>query len=969
MDETLAQAKVHARLHDPAEKALVLLRDPVGHEGGTSRTLHEELFADGVPKATRDWVKKADRWASAADRPQFPKSGSDGRYPRWAQVNFAEQPVLIHPLSGEQYDLRQMGTLRDTDIREIKHQSIRHFSSLIQREDDGEVAWWLTLLAFWRFGPVASVSDDTAGLGELWSRLPADTRVPDHTIWDHLDLVSAFAGAFQADADGRCALLNVSLGPVQDFIASARTTSDLWAGSHLLARMAWEAMRVVCESLGPDAVLFPNLRGVPLVDLWLMEQGLDAALFDQEVWYRRARSDANPLFSAALPNRFVAIVPARQAEGLARKIEDRVRKWVRDLGGDVARRLLETAEIEAAPDCHAFRQLDEQLDGFPEFHWSVVGYDALVGGQVPGRETELDTQRLAEALRPFHGAGSESPGFLGSAAWKVLQRPVDVSGPGEGAGAVFYRPNPGVLYPALYELGERVMAGAKSLRSFDALAQNGYRCSLTGESEWLTHDPAHLALPPGKREAAGTLWTRVAKARPAWARKGEHLGALAAIKRLWPELFCEEVQGRLALEDKPRRFVVSTHTMALATSLEKLLQDGASLGALSERRRREILDEPRAALSPRLAWKLRDHDHRDENLIARLPSWLESDDEDIEARRVALRSALGTEPEAYYALVLMDGDKMGAWLSGDPDHAISYAEAFHPSIRATLRQRFGDNRALQDYLGTSRAVSPGRHIAISSALNDFSSVIARHVVEWDFGGRVLYAGGDDLMAMLPTSALLGAMKRLREAYSGIRLDGESDDSASARGSGFELHNGRLHLCMGEKATASIGAVIAHHKTPLMSVLQELRAAERRAKDVGQRDAFSLSVLKRSGGALALTAKWRAAGSPVDSLTCMRELARELASNPNASRRAAYNVGEWLANLPEPSALGGAEGVEAYLARMLHYQFTRQGLEKGGEPIHSRRLASLCVADTAEAVRDRLASRLGVAEFLARETRS
>src|SRR5690625_6257283 len=50
---------------------------------------------------------------------------------------------------------------------------------------------------------------------------------------------------------------------------AARTTSDLWAGSHLLSRLSWEAMRPLCEQLGPDAILFPRLRGIPQVDLWL----------------------------------------------------------------------------------------------------------------------------------------------------------------------------------------------------------------------------------------------------------------------------------------------------------------------------------------------------------------------------------------------------------------------------------------------------------------------------------------------------------------------------------------------------------------------------------------------------------------------------------------------------------------------------------------------------------------------------
>lgn len=62
-DEALWQAKLHARLHDPAEKALVLLRDPTGHEGGTVRALHQRLFPEGVADAVRTAVKRADWWA------------------------------------------------------------------------------------------------------------------------------------------------------------------------------------------------------------------------------------------------------------------------------------------------------------------------------------------------------------------------------------------------------------------------------------------------------------------------------------------------------------------------------------------------------------------------------------------------------------------------------------------------------------------------------------------------------------------------------------------------------------------------------------------------------------------------------------------------------------------------------------------------------------------------------------------
>ena len=50
-NDTLWQTKLAARLHDPAEKALVLLRDPAGHENGTSRALTRLLGLDAAAPA------------------------------------------------------------------------------------------------------------------------------------------------------------------------------------------------------------------------------------------------------------------------------------------------------------------------------------------------------------------------------------------------------------------------------------------------------------------------------------------------------------------------------------------------------------------------------------------------------------------------------------------------------------------------------------------------------------------------------------------------------------------------------------------------------------------------------------------------------------------------------------------------------------------------------------------------------
>ncbi|WP_293191523.1 type III-B CRISPR-associated protein Cas10/Cmr2 [Ottowia sp.] len=375
IDNTLWQTKVAARLHDPAEKALVLLRDPEGHEKGTSRALTRLLgytdiasgdvdadndealartvFKKGIPRAMYRDVQRADWWAAAADRPQWPMEEltvgeRTFKVASWAQVHWAGKPVLIHPLTGAQFDLGAHGGLADTDFHDIKSRSFDHISHLLvalERQAPGAQDWKKQLLTLWRFAPELRETDDNGRLGALWKMLPADTRIPDHSIWDHLDLTSAFAGAFAGDPQGEVALLTLAIGPVQSFIAAARKMDDLWAGSHLLARLSWEAMRVVCEQLGPDAILFPRLRGVPQVDLWLKDAcGLPAELFDECDW-QNGNTDSNPLFSAALPNRFVAVVPASQAQTLAQEVQKQVREWLQQLGQEVLARLLDEATL------------------------------------------------------------------------------------------------------------------------------------------------------------------------------------------------------------------------------------------------------------------------------------------------------------------------------------------------------------------------------------------------------------------------------------------------------------------------------------------------------------------------------------------------------------------------------------------------------------------------------------------------
>jgi len=984
-EQVIWTTKLAAWTHDPAEKALVLFRDPLGHEKGTVQKLRSTLFPNPLSQQALQAIQKADHWASAADRPQFPRGPSDDRFAEWAQVRFDKDPVFIHPLSGEDIPVIEGFPEEPEPIKAV---SLDHFQRLIGKTKDGKPDYRRTALAFWRFGPETPARE----LGALWGLLPADTRVPDHTIWAHLDLTSAFATAFGPDGSGTPALLVMSFGPVQDFITQSRSTSDLWAGSHLLSRIAWEGMKVVCKRLGPDTILFPQLRGVPIVDLWLLqEEGLEEKLFEDASW-RKSRTDSNPLFVAALPNRFVAVVPSREAEAVAQEVTAHVRGWAIRTARLAVDELARTGGAGASSDFHAQEQIARQLEDFPEVYWATVPWSLI-----HENNGKIDPSSLEDSLREFYPPGTAKPGFLGSRGWQVLVE-------GKSHEGVFFRPNPGVLYPAIYDLLDRVSAASKTVRPFTQMPQEGYRCSLCGEREWLTAKEEDLEVPPGARKQ--TLWNRAGDAGESWNRKGEHLCAPCALKRLWPRLFLQEV-GEDVIKGV-NRYVVSTHTMALCTSLDAWLKKPQKEIPRTDWTAQVAGERTYAALPRKLDRLLSDEPEEVRQFVKALPVFLDGLREDAEGPfpdrskqaeevlrpvELGIKELFGSKPESYYALLLMDGDRMGAWVSGT-EHLLPYERFWHAKIRASLGDRTKDG-PLSRYLRTLRPPSPARHMAISGALNSFALWVVRYVVEELYKGKLLYAGGDDLLAMICIDDLLPAMQTLRYCYSGVFPDSEEGEKVRdllGLPSDEELKIGKGHLwlrtgrkkkllrVMGNLATVSLGAVIAHHMAPLSRVLRTLRKAERRAKEKGGRNAFAIDVIKRGGGAIELTCPWFANDSltgPSAVETLLR--LRNLMASKKMSRRAVYLAREWARDLPSEEiflrAKASPEQFRSMIEKTLAWQFRRQAGAGAGDKAAevAGQIVSLAMAVQGRTCREKptdfIIDFMSVGEFLAREGRA
>ena len=82
---------------------------------------------------------------------------------------------------------------------------------------------------------------------------------------------------------------------MQDFIAQARSTRDLWSGSYLISWLVAHALKTTEEKGG--TVVFPATKNQPLLR-WLN---------DSET---RSESDQKRVLTPSLPNRFFAEVPS-----------------------------------------------------------------------------------------------------------------------------------------------------------------------------------------------------------------------------------------------------------------------------------------------------------------------------------------------------------------------------------------------------------------------------------------------------------------------------------------------------------------------------------------------------------------------------------------------------------------------------------------------------------------------------------
>jgi CRISPR-associated protein Cmr2 len=227
-------------------------------------------------------------------------------------------------------------------------------------------------------------------------------------------------------------------------------------------------------------------------------------------------------------------------------------------------------------------------------------------------------------------------------------------------------------------------------------------------------------------------------------------------------------------------------------------------------------------------------------------------------------------PADWYVLAAGDGDGMSDWLKGK--HLKHYGEYFAEQITVPkeLQTSFDEFKTLPKRMG------PSTHSALSRALLDFSNQLVPYLTEQRYAGRLIYSGGDDVLAYTNLWEWDSWLWDIHRCFRGEsdpqeEFDHQGDYWRWNDGAGLapELLEKRPLFTMGEAATISFGIVIAHHSVPMAIALENLWSAEKEGAKKHKnlkgeaKDAVQVRVLYGNGNSLQSTAKfavfneWRA----------------------------------------------------------------------------------------------------------------
>ena len=786
--------KLKALLHDPPYKIKVIEEHESEAEYLFKKILIFESFKDKQ-------VDIADQIASAQSRiivkPQFRDKQKEEKFEKGSWVNY-DECQFIDIFSENKENIQ---TPNKNKVQEL-FEKLRNLNFA----DENEIAKFVFLF-LWRFYP---------DIFPEINKHPADSRAPNHSIYDHLVQTSAIVSAFSKPA-----FLLFTIGPVQSFISKARKTSDLWAGSYMLSYLIWESMKVLVEKFGPDVIIYPNLLGQPLVDRWLCNYDFSGKTFKSiceelsfkdENWSKKFVDSAyyleEKLTIANFPNRFLAVIPYDKdwRQNCQEKFKEKLKKLACKVFEEI-QKYSENSNLKS--------HIKDHLLSYFQVYWVIMPWTKDEISKPPSRrdfQSEEEYNEFCEeykrkfvlpVLEDYKELFGETE--LYKTIYEIVNHP-------------YYKPaNVGSAYSLLLELIEKLLGARKSVKDFSQLEQPGKKCSLCGEFEVLDVD-----------------WLKLSKDKPGIVKGGEKLCGVCITKRLFPEIIKEELNL-----SNPVKF---PSTSEIASIGEKRRLDSnlkQSFNQLFDNFKQNIESKsnkefPSSISVPKLKndplYKidgefLMEETYRKDYFEKEYG--LKVDDKDID-KIIKFLKQNNINPSRYYAILQMDGDNMGKWLKGEFNPKMK--DTIHEKVKDALIQfsEGEDKEKLQKILCSKHPTSPSIHQVFSRKLSYFALEEVREIVEDKHYGKLIYAGGDDILAFLPIEEVLKCAYNLQKKFKEI---------------------------LSSKASMSAGILIVHHKYPLYLALKKVNEAEKKAKDKYRKNAFCLIFMTHSGEERECGGEW------------------------------------------------------------------------------------------------------------------
>lgn len=496
--------KFAAWWHDPIDKVFGIQK----HEDRAAAYL--QVF--GIDRPNDEFWKMADAIAAGFERGQVPTYNADDN--KNGTVDFDRNPIITHPTSGVEGSLKIVGMDATPDNIHIATMEFLKknigmeagkgdYAARFEKDPSRfAVARLLYTHLVLRF---TLAEQNVGGLGALWHRVPADSRFPDHSIWQHNALCSSISSCIELEGSPEEAGLMVfSITPVQGFIARSRKLKDFWTGSILLSWLAFEGLRWVMENLGADHVLYPSLIDQPLVNAYLKKEWEVSGAFMPEIWKDQPRG------IASLPNKFLLLVPFGKAEEIATELEKAISdKWEK-LSQMTCDYLVEKKNMSGEERKYLTAMFTRQTSRFWDFQWAaarLADKDDKTGIEDLLDKSQWENQfSYLDAIRPI----LDKKGY-----------PVKNS-------------SRGILYSTSHSLAQSALAAEKSRKMITREGEPGEKCQMCGEFEVLHAIDSSKDSATEYKDNINDFWNRFVNDDD--FKENEHLCAVCFIKRYAPRV-------------------------------------------------------------------------------------------------------------------------------------------------------------------------------------------------------------------------------------------------------------------------------------------------------------------------------------------------------------------------------------------------------------------------------------------------